>query len=158
MRTANGGSLKTGDIMNRAPVSVRSDQRFDEAFQTLVRNRISNLPAVDEHGIYRGNFDLKDIWSILLPRAAHLDRNSLHDLSFVATSLDKLKDLIQDAASLRVSDFLNSNDTPALHPEDPVTQAILLLDEHGETLAVVDSQTRKLVGTLSPWDVLDPIL
>jgi CBS domain-containing protein len=150
--------VKTGDIMNRTPVSVRSDQTFGDAFQTLVKSRMTNLPAVDAEGIFQGNFDLKDVWNVLLPKAAQLDRKSIEDLSFVSTSLDKLKDLVADVSALPVSKFLNTQDAPPLHPENPVIQAILLLDEHGETLAVVDSKTRKLVGTVSPWDVLDPIV
>jgi CBS domain-containing protein len=150
--------VKTGDIMNRAPISVRSDQTFGEAFRILVKSRMTNLPAVDAAGIFQGNFDLKDVWNVLLPKAAQLDRKSLEDLSFVSTSLDKLKDLVADASEQPVSNFLNTKDAPPLHPENPVIQAILLLDEHGETLAVVDSKTRMLVGSVSPWDVLDPIL
>lgn len=150
--------MKTAEIMNRTPMTVRADQTFGEAFRVLVQARMTNLPAVDGAGVFRGNFDLKDVWNILLPKAAQLKRKSLEDLSFVSTSIEKLREMIDEAGPLPVSQFLNADDAPPLHPESPVAQAMLLLDEHGETLAVVDRESRKLVGSVSPWDVLDQIL
>lgn len=149
--------MKTGEIMNRTPVTVRIDQTFGEAFHKLVQSRSSNLPVVDAEGIYKGSFDLKDIWNILLPKAAQLDRKSLEDLSFVSTSLDKLKDQIAEASPRPVSEFVNAKDAPPLYEDSPVIQAILLLDECGETLAVIDRKTRKMVGTVFAWDILDPV-
>ena len=149
--------MKVVEIMNRAPVSVRSDSTFGSAFQMLLESRVTTIPVVDAEGVYKGIFDLKDIWDILLPKAAQLSRKSIEDLSFVSSSIDKMKDQIAEAASLPIAQFLTSEDLPALHPESPVIQAVLLFDEHGETLAVVDRQTRKLVGTIAAWQLLDAL-
>ena len=149
--------MKVAEIMNRAPVSVRSDSTFGSALQTLLESRVTTIPVVDAEGVYKGIFDLKDIWDILLPKAAQLSRKSIEDLSFVSSSIDKMKDQIAEAASLPIEQFLTSEDLPALHPESPLIQAVLLLDEYGETLAVVDRQTRKLVGTVSAWQLLDAL-
>jgi CBS domain-containing protein len=149
--------MKVAEIMNRAPVSVRSDSTFGSAFQTLLESRVTTIPVVDAEGVYKGIFDLRDIWDILLPKAAQLSRKSIEDLSFVSSSIDKMKDQIGEAASLPIAQFLTSEDLPALHPESPVIQAVLLFDEHGETLAVVDRQTRKLVGTIAAWELLDAL-
>ena len=149
--------MKVAEILNRAPVSVRSDSTFGSAFQTLRESRVTTIPVVDAEGVYKGIFDLKDIWDVLLPKAAQLSRKSIEDLSFVSSSIDKMKDQIAEAASLPIAQFLTSEDLPALHPESPLIQAVLLLDEHGETLAVVDRQTRKLVGTIAAWQLLDAL-
>ena len=136
--------MKVEEIMNRTPVTVRFDQTFGDAFQTLAESRQTILPAVDADGTYRGLFDLKDIWKILLPKAAQLSRKSIEDLAF-------------EAKALPVSQFLNKDDAPPLHPDSPVIQAVLFLDEYGETIAVVDRQTKKLVGVVSAWQLLDAI-
>jgi CBS domain-containing protein len=149
--------MKVGDIMNRTPVTACTTQTFAEAFRILVEHRATNLPVVDPDGVFKGNFDLTDIWSTLLPKAAQLARKSIEDLAFVSSSIEKLKDRIQESGSLSVTKFLTAEDAPALYPESPLTQAILLLDEHEETLAVVDRHSRKLVGTVSAWNVLDPL-
>lgn len=149
--------MKVEEIMNRTPVTVRFDQTFGDAFQTLAESRQTILPAVDADGTYRGLFDLKDIWKILLPKAAQLSRKSIEDLAFVSSSLEKMKDQIAEAKALPVSQFLNKDDAPPLHPDSPVIQAVLFLDEYGETIAVVDRQTKKLVGVVSAWQLLDAI-
>ena len=149
--------MKVAEIMNRAPVWVRSDSTFGSAFQTLLESHVTTIPVVDAEGVYKGIFDLKDIWDILLPKAAQLSRKSIEDLSFVSSSIDKMKDQIGEASALPITQFLTSEDLPALHPESPLIQAVLLLDEHGETLAVVDRHTRKLVGTISAWQLLDAL-
>lgn len=149
--------MKVGEIMNRAPVSVCTGQTFGDAFQVLMKTRHTVLPVVDADGVYRGIFDLKDIWGVLLPKAAQLNRKSLEDLSFVSSSLEKMKDQIAESAALPIGRFVNAEDAPPLYPDSPVIQAILLLDEHGEMIAVVDRQTRKLAGVVSAWQVLDAL-
>lgn len=149
--------MKIGEIMNRAPVSVRMDQTFGEAFRVLVETGHKFLPVVDAEGVYHGNFDLKDVWGVLLPKAARLDRKSIENLAFVPSSLEKMKDKLADAAEDLVEKYVTRSDAPPLAPESPVIQGILMLDECGETLAVVDANTHKLVGILSATDVLNAL-
>lgn len=150
--------MKTGEIMNRTPVTVRIDQTFGEAFRILVQNRASNLPVIDAAGVYQGSFDLTDIWNILLPKAVQLNRKSLEDLSFVSTSNEGLQELIDEASPLSVRLFVSDADAPPIYPDGPVIQAILMLDEYCETLAVIERGSRKLVGTVSAFDVLDRLM
>ena len=149
--------MKVVDIMNRAPVTVRSDQTFGEGLDRLLQSRQPVLPCVDPEGIYKGIFDLKDVWDILLPKAAQLNRRSLEDLSFVSSSIDKMKDQIAEAASEPIARFLNTEDAPVLHPESPLIQAILLFDDFGPNIAVVDRQTHKLTGVVSAWHLFDAL-
>jgi len=149
--------MKAGEIMRRDPITVRMDQSFREAFGILVKNRASNLPIIDSEGVCKGNFTLRDVWEVLLPKAVQLDRKALEDLSFVSTSLDKLKDLVADAADRPASQFVNGHDAPAVYTDTPVMQAMLLFDEYNQTLAVLDRKTGKVAGTLSAWEILDPL-
>ncbi len=149
--------MKVAEIMNRAPLSLRDDETFGSAFERLRDAQVTTIPVVDADGVYEGIFDLKDIWRLLLPRAAHLNRNSIEDLSFVSSSLDRMKDEISEAAPLPIRQFLTADDLPVVYADSPVQQAILLIDKYGETVAVVDRQTRKLVGTVSAWQILDAL-
>ena len=149
--------MKVAEIMNRTPVTLRTSQTFGDAFQILMENRRLILPVVDEQGVYRGLFDSKDVWDILLPKAAQLSRRGLEDLSFVSSSLEDLKDRITENAGKPIERFLNREDAPPLFPDSPVIQAILMLDQYGEAIPVVDRRTRTLVGIVSAWDVLDAL-
>lgn len=149
--------MKIAEIMNREPVVVRMDQTFGEALRILMDSGHGFLPVVDGEGVYLGNFDLEDIWSVLLPKAARLNRNSLGDLSFVSSSLEKMKDQLAEAAQEPVERFVTRADAPPLSPDSPVIQGVLMLDEYRESLAVVDTQTHKLVGILGAKDVLNAL-
>lgn len=146
--------MKIGEIMNRTPVSVRMDQTFGEAFRVLVETGHTLLPVVDSEGVYRGNFDLADVWSVLLPKAVHLNRKSIENLAFIPSSLEKMKEQIAEEAGEPLEKYVTRSDSPPLSPESPVIQGILMLDECGGTLAVVDPQSHRLVGILSATDVL----
>ena len=146
--------MKVGDIMNRAPLSVRTDETFETAFQKLIANRVSNLPVVDPNGVFQGNFDLKDVWSLLLPKAAKLDRKSIEDLSFMPGSIEKFQEMLAGAAQEKTTKFVSPSDAPPLYPESSALQAVLMFYEYGHRLAVVERGTRKLVGTVSGWDLL----
>ena len=149
--------MKIGDIMNRAPVTVQQGQTFAEAFKLMLEQRSSNLPVVDAQGAYLGNFDLRDVWNVLLPKATQLSRKSLEDLSFVSGSIDRYKDRLAEVAGDPVTRFVNKSDQPAVHPDTPVTQAMLQLDTVNEAIAVVDRKTHHVVGVVTAWEILDAL-
>jgi CBS domain-containing protein len=146
--------MKIGEIMNRAPISVRMDQTFGEAYRALVETGHTFLPVVDASGVYHGNFDLQDVWGVLLPKAARLERKSIENLAFVSSSIEKMKEQLAEVAETPVSKYVTRTDAPPLSPDNPLIQGILMLDECGQTLAVVDPHSKKLVGVLSAADVL----
>jgi CBS domain-containing protein len=149
--------MKVADLMNPAPPSVPIDATFGAALTILRDSRATSLPAVDANGVYKGLFDLKDVWDVLLPKAAQLQRKSLENLAFVSTSVDTMKKHLLDAADLPITRFLTAEDAPPLHPDSPLLQAILLFDQYGESIAVVDRGTKKLVGSIASWQILDAL-
>lgn len=146
--------MKIGDIMNRAPVTVRIDQTFAEAYAVMLDRRFTSLPVVDAKGAYLGNFDLRDVWNVLLPKATQLSRKAIEDLSFVSGSVERYKDRLAEVSGESVAKFVNKTDQPAVHPDTPVTQAMLQLDAVNEAIAVVDRTTHHVVGVVSAWEIL----
>ncbi|MBI3777529.1 MAG: CBS domain-containing protein [Gammaproteobacteria bacterium] len=142
-------------VMNKDPVTVSSTDTFGHAFQLLVERRVRSLPVVDDGRIYRGMFDLYDIWKLLLPRAALLDGDSLRDLSFIPGSREQLRDKLREAAQRPITDFLDADQAPAIYPKTTVIEAILLLHRYGGNLPVIDPKTRQLAGLVSAWEILE---
>lgn len=144
------------EIMNPAPIVVRMDQKFAEGFQIMLESRHSMLPVVDADGTYRGIFDVRDVWTLLLPKAARvLDRKSIDDLSFAFSSLERLREQIADVADEPISDFVSKEDPPPVYTDTPVLQAILLLYQHGQAIPVIERSSGKLAGVLATWQVLE---
>lgn len=142
------------EVMSREPVTVALRETFAMAFATMMDGNLSNLPIVDEQGIYRGMFDFHDIWELLLPKAALLAMDSLPDLAFMADSKQQMSERLKEFGSRPMSDFLDDVESPAVHPDTPIKEAILLLHRHDGILPVVERKTRKLLGLVSAWDIL----
>lgn len=141
-------------LMNGQPVTIGLKETFGSALRLLIEHRVRSLPVVDEHWIYKGMFDLYDVWAQMLPRAAMLDKESLEDLSYVSSSIESLREKLADADTRSIREFLDTEEAPAIHPDTPVIEAVRLLYHHGGNLAVVDRKTHRLVGLVSAWEIL----
>jgi CBS domain-containing protein len=141
-------------VMNSKPVTLALHDSFGQAFHLLLDMRVRGLPVVDPEGHYRGMFDLYDIWSLLLPKGAQLDRDSIEDLGFVSSTAESLQERLQEAWDRPIADFLDDDHSPAITPEAPVIEAVLQLNRHGGNLPVVDEKSGKLLGIMSPWEIL----
>ncbi|MBI4906186.1 MAG: CBS domain-containing protein [Acidobacteria bacterium] len=148
--------MTVDSIMNRNPKTVPMTETFGGAFAILMDLRIDSLPVVDTNGIYRGMFDLEDIWELLLPRAAMLGLKSLTDLAFVSDAKEAMHQKLQDAGARPVSEFLDAQVQP-VHADTPVKEAILLFYKHQGDLPVVDRASKRLLGTVSPWEILQAL-
>lgn len=146
--------MNVRDVMNADPVKLRLSDTFGSAFSLMLSKRIASLPVVDDMGVYRGMFDRFDIWRVLLPKAASLERGFGMDLAFASDTPEELKEKLEAVATRTMTGFLSDEKSPAVHPETPVTEAILLMYRQGSHLPVVEKASHKLVGILSPWDIL----
>lgn len=144
-------------LMNPDPVTTSLDQTFAGALQTLLERRIRSLPVIDSAGAYRGMFDLYDIWELLLPRAATLESKPVADLSFMAGSADELRRKLREAGPRPIAEFLNDEESPSIHPDTPVEEAILLLFRRNAVLPVIERKSRRLLGIVTPWEILNSL-
>jgi len=145
--------MNVEELMNKDPLTIGAEVSFSSAYQQLLDLRVRSLPVVDADGIYKGMFDVYDVWGVLLPRAARLDGKSLRDLAFVSSSEGQLREKLRAAGLRRVTEFLDQ-DLPAIHPDTPLQEAIRLLYQHDGNLAVVDRKTGELLGLVSAWEIL----
>jgi CBS domain-containing protein len=141
-------------IMRTDVVTLSMNDTFGGGLDTIADRRIRSLPVVDDKGIYRGTFDLLNIWEILLPRAALLASQSVPDLSFLSGSRENLVQKLNEAAPRPISEFLDNDKTFILYPDTPVEEAILLLYRRSAPLPVVDRKSRKLLGVVTAWEIL----
>lgn len=142
------------ELMNRDVMKLPLSATFGEAFRMLSEHKIRSLPVVDELGVYRGMFDLYDVWRVLLPKAATLGGDAVRDLAFLPTALEQLREKLREAENRPVREFLDDEKSPSVAAEAPVKEAILLLYRHGGNLPVVDRKSRKLLGIVSAWEIL----
>jgi CBS domain-containing protein len=139
-----------------APVTLRPEDTVERAAELLIGERVLALPVVEASGEFVGVFGLRHVAALLLPRAVTLGvgLEELTDLDFVADSLEELRERMGHVCTDPVADHLGDVAARVLHPDSSFTEALFLLHRLGEDLPVVDPSTGKLVGMVSPWDVL----
>ena len=145
--------MTVADVMNRQPATLQAQQTFAEGFAVLLEKRIRSLPVVDAQGRYLGLFEVRDVWEVLLPRAASLGDHSLQALSFVGGSQADLQLRLTEAGARPASDFVGNEELPPVSPDTSLKEAMRLLYHHGGILPVVDA-SRRLVGIVSTWEIL----
>lgn len=142
-------------IMNRQPLTLGQDDSVARAVEVLLAHRLAAFPVVDGEGRFVGQFGFHCLLGLLLPRAAILDEG-LEDLAFLGEAGEQLKERLAQIRGDAVGGHLNFS-TPVVQPDTPLMEIVLLVYRHNATLPVVDEPSGRLVGTISPWDLLTVI-
>ncbi len=148
--------MSVADITRRDPVTLGPADTVERAAELLVQERALALPVVEVSGKLVGTFGVDGLAKLLLPRAVTLDvgLEELTDLDFVADSLEELRERMGRVCEQPVKKYMDTETRRPLDPDSSFTEALFLLHRLGEDLPVVDPSTGKLVGMVSPWDVL----
>jgi CBS domain-containing protein len=144
------------DAVTREPVKLRPTDTVARAVELLVEGRAVALPVVDEAGELVGMFGIDDLAKMLLPRAVTLGvgLEELADLDFVADTLGEVRERMGEVCEEPVGRHLEGGRSQTLDPDSSFTEALFLLHRLRRDLPVVEEETGKLVGMVSPWDVL----
>jgi CBS domain-containing protein len=143
-------------FMTSPALSLRPDDTVGAAAQQLIENRFVNLPVADKDGRYLGLFGVFDLLALVLPKAA-LDQRADLDLGFLKDDVSAVQEQLEEARFLKIRDHLDSG-APVLHPESGTLEAILELYRARNTLAVIEKDSRRLVGMVSYWDALRALM
>jgi len=144
--------MSCGLIMTKNPVTLDEGATVGDAAKMLVSHRWLRLPVADAAGRFVGMFGVDDLLCQLVPRVA-LAGGVVTNLRFVTDDPEDLRKRYREISSRRVGEVAD-RDVVALHPDTPEIEALRLFCKTRETLAVVDRETRKLLGVISPSDAL----
>src|SRR5262245_24177437 len=139
-------------IMTADPLTLRGDDTVARAAELMLGHRYLILPVVGVDDRYVGVFDMWDLLSLLLPKAATLGE-LVPDLGFLGDDLPGLRARLDEIGKQPVGPLARP-DLPALKPTMSVTEALLLLFRNRSALPVIDEETQRVVGVLSYWDAL----
>jgi CBS domain-containing protein len=144
--------MTCGVIMTTDPLTARDDETVGEAAARLIAHRYINLPVVDGAGVFRGMFGIYDIFGMVIPKVA-LAGGLLPNLRFMGDDAEELRKAFRDAARRKVGEVAD-REARAVHPDTPEVEALRLFCQQHSTLAVVERETRKLLGIVSYWDAV----
>jgi CBS domain-containing protein len=142
-------------IMTPDPLTLGAHDTVGRAAELILSKRFVNLPIVHGDGRYRAMFGVFELVGLLLPPGAIPDRLA-PDLEFMP---ENMPDLAVKLAAMKDDPVgpHGRTDLPALKPDAPIVEALLLFHRHRSSLPVVDPATRHLIGILSYWDAVGAV-
>ena len=144
--------MTCGAIMTEAPLTAREDETVGDATRRLIESRYINLPVVDAESRLVGMFGIYDLFSLIIPRVA-LAGGLLPNLRFMGDDAEDLRQRFREIAPRKVGEVAD-RDARVLYPDTPQIEALRLFCQQHTTLAVVERDTRKLLGIVSYWDAV----
>lgn len=155
--------MTTENIMTSHVFTLRPTETVADALHLMHREHVRNLPVVDETGTFVGLFGVRRLSRLLLPEAAlDLGRYSVSDLHFLPDETVQMTDRWQEISRKPVEDFLEKEKKLVFcTPDTAFPELLALLEESKDTslpVIILEGDTRKLVGIVSAWDVLEGII
>lgn len=121
-----------------------------EVLAKMIKHHTQQLLLVNEAGEYKGEVSTFALAKLLLPPERGLPQT--REQAELETLRD-VDDRITPHLARRISEFAEC-DTPIMHPDTPLSEALKLMAEGRLRLPVVDPATNQLVGVISPLTVL----
>ena len=155
--------MTTKNIMTSGLFTLKPADTVADALSLMHKKQVRNLPVVDESDVFIGLFGLRRLSSLLLPKAAlMLGAHSISDLHFLPDEIMQMGDRWHEIANQPVKNFLEKKKKLLFcTPETAFPELLALLDESKDSslpVIVVEGETRKVVGMVSSWDVLEGII
>jgi CBS domain-containing protein len=147
--------MQCAAIMTANPPTVRETDSVAQATAKLIAEQHLALPVVDAEGRYVAMFGTDDLLSLVVPRVA-IAGNLAASLRFVGDDPRVLAERFQDLKQRPVGAIADRN-AIVLAPDTPQIEAFRIFCRSRASLAVVEPESRKLVGLVSYWDVMGAI-
>ena len=156
-------NLTTEKIMKSGLFTLKPTDTVADALSLMHREHVRNLPVVDDSGMFIGLFGVRRLSHLLLPKAAlSLGAYSVSNLRFLPDEIMQMDDRWHEIANQPVENFLEKKKKLLFcTPETAFPELLKLLDESKDSslpVIIVEGETRKLVGMVSSWDVLEGII
>jgi CBS-domain-containing membrane protein len=147
--------MRCADIMTANPLTVRDSDSIAAAAEKLIAHRQLNIPVVDADGCFAGMFGAEDLLGVVVPRVA-IAGSLAANLRFVADDPRRLAERFGELKHRPVGGVADRN-AVVLAPDTPQIEAFRIFCRNPAPLAVIDPQSRKLVGLVTYWDVMGAI-
>ena len=152
--------MTTASVMSKDLFTVNLDETIANALSIMYKNKIHNLPVVDEHGCFVGMFGIRHIILSLLPNATTVKGFELENLNFLPDDALGLIEDMHEVGKQPVKNFLKEEKNLQLCGPDtafPELLRLLYTSDSSLPVMVTDGEEKKLVGMVSNWDILSKI-
>ena len=147
--------MRCAAVMDAHPIIVRAGDSVGVAADALIAQRSTTLAVVDADGCYVGAFGVDDLLGLIVPRVA-LAGSLVPNLRFIDDDPKHLGERFRALKTRPVGEVADRN-ALVLAPETPLIEAFRILCRSRVSLPVVEPASRKLLGSVSYWNIIAAI-
>jgi CBS-domain-containing membrane protein len=152
MKIKMNGAKPTDTLYENAPLH--------KAVSIITSKHLAALPVINEQGVFVGIIGANSLLALLLPPAEHTahatKEKDITGLSLRNNNIAELRRRLSLMSNVTVGKLAN-RDVPVIYPDSPLMDAVLLLLDGGNEVAMVDRETRKFICMVSALDLLHTV-
>lgn len=155
--------MTTSSIMTSQLYTLKPEDTVADAIALMRERHVRSLPVVDDSGCFVGLFGLRRLTHLLLPKAASsLGDYSVSELHFLPDDAGQMGDRWTDIAGRPVVNYLEKKKKLMFCTPDTSFPELLSMLNHSDDsslpVMIVKGDKKKVVGMVSPWDVLEGLI
>lgn len=147
--------MECHEIMRPIKTSLFAEDSAATAIDFMIENHMGLVPVVDKDGVFVGLLSGDRLMNFMLPKTVSMMRGKKY-ASFVRERLEDLKERL-DALRQRSIMELVDRFASVAYPDTGLTDAMIMLSEKQNVVPIVDRKTKKLVGAISFFTILNAI-
>lgn len=148
MKIRMNGVKPTDTLYENAPLH--------KAVSIITSKHLAALPVINEQGVFVGIIGVNSLLEMLLPQAVRTSRVANNEEPLSDNNIVELRRKLSLMSNSTVGS-LAKRDVQVIYPDSPLMDAVLLLLDRGEEVAMVDRETRKFICMVSALDLLHTV-
>lgn len=137
------------------PIEIRlyADDIASTAIDFMVEKHMGLVPVVDRNEVFVGLLSGDRLMHFMLPKTVSMMRGQKY-ASFIRESREELRERLDELRQRPIGELVDVN-VKVAYPDTGLTDALINLSEKQHVVPIVERETRRLVGAISFFTVLN---
>ncbi len=141
-------------IVDKALV-LKTDMTVEKALKDMAKAKSEAAAVVDKKGIVAGFFSHQLLMKNLLPVSVAMADGIQLDVKIPAAP--GIAKRLKKVLPLTVEEIMERKEFPIVYPSTPLWEGVNLLVQHGQSLTVIDPDTKKYIGLITQTSALNEL-
>ena len=147
--------MECQEIMHPVETHLYADDPASAAINFMLEKHTGIAPVIDRSGVFVGVISGDRLAHFLLPKTVSMMRGK-KNASYFRESREEHRERLHALRECTLEDLVDTHVTVA-HPDTGVINAILILSERQQVVPIVERGTRKLLGAISFFTILNAL-
>ncbi len=137
-------------------LSVSADEEVEKTLAKMKKAKVETAAVVDKDGVLEGVFSISVLFQNTLPVNVGIDGTG-NGTSMQISGAPGVAKRLRKAMVLSVGEVMDRKPS-VVYPDTSIWEGIKLLMEHGDTVMVIDQETKKFLGMMQARSALEELI